>query len=377
MKYVCFYLCLVFFQTLSLHGQQVLSPLTLPEVGDTLRTAFDDTPMGLDIGVAGEDRIWNFSSLQGISSEAIVLDASSGINYSSFPDANQRVEVSPSQEVYYLKLENQISLMGFAGDDPFGIGIQSVLPYTPPSIERKLPLGYHDENDYSTRLQITLPGSDLPQDILDQLPTQSIDSLRVTVNIERHDYVDAWGELTIPSKGYGVLREKRTEYTDSSVEVKLGTLPWSDVTSFVIGSFPELASDTSVNYFFWGDAKEPIAIVDVNPNDENEIQGVTYKFNDTSVDIPYIKRNQVDLIAYPNPAVEEVRFVFRNLRAGKYRLAIFNILGQEISSDTFHIQGNKTVLQDLDKFRRGTYLYSLIDENEKVMTTKRLVVLKP
>ena len=377
MKGLYYALAFLLFLGVELNAQQEISNLTLPEVGDTLRTAFDAVPPSLDLGSTGGDKTWDFSGLQGLSMETIILDASTGVNFGSFPTANQRVEVTATQEVYYNKQENLVELIGFAGDDPFGFGLQSVLTYEPARVERSLPLNFEDENSSSSRLQITIPASALPQEVLDQLPTTAIDSVKLTVDIDREDNVDAWGDLTLPAKTFGALRERRYEITNSSLEVKLGNLPWSDVTDLVINSYPELAPDTSLNYYFWGDVKEPLAIVDVNPLDETDVISVTYKTDMTTVDIPYIKRNKVDLIAYPNPAIEEVRFDFRNLNNGNYKLKIFNILGQEVWSNGYRISGNQTIIVDLEDLRKGTYLYSLVDQYEKVLTTKRLIVLRP
>jgi len=341
MKGLYFAVAFLLFSGFELGAQQEISNLTLPEVGDTLRTAFDAMPPDFDLGTPGADKSWDMSGLQGLSMETIILDASSGVNSASFPTANQRVEVTASQEVYYNKQENLVELIGFAGDDPFGFGLQSVLAYEPARVERSLPLLYEDQNSSTSRLQITIPASALPQEVLDQLPTPAIDSVKLTVDIDREDLVDAWGEVELPAKTFGALRERRYEITNSSLEVKLGNLPWSDVTDLVLNSYPELAPDTSLNYYFWGDVKEPLAIVDVNPLDESDIISVTYKTDLTTVDIPYIKRNKVDLIAYPNPAIEEVRFDFRNLNTGNYTLKIFNILGQEVMSNDYKIQGNQ------------------------------------
>ncbi len=377
MKRLYFATAILIFFASGIHAQQEISNLTLPEVGDTLRTAFDNDPQNLDVGTPGTDKSWDFSSLMGLSSETIILDASSGTNASSFPSANQRIELTMTQELYYNKQENSVELIGFAGDDPFGFGLQSVLAYDPPRIERSLPFIYEDVNSSSSRLQLKIPASDLPQEVLDQLPSTAVDSIQLTVDAVREDVVDAWGDLTLPTKTFGALRERRYEITTSTLEVKLGNLPWSDVTDFVTNSYPELAPDTSLNYYFWGDVKEPLAIVDVNHNDESDVISVTYKSDMTTVDIPYIKRNKVDVIAYPNPAIEEVRFDFRNLEIGNYTLKIFNILGQEVWSDQYQVRGNQTISVDLEDMKKGTYLYSLIDQYDKVLTTKRLVVLKP
>ncbi len=163
MKGLYYALAFLLFLGVELNAQQEISNLTLPEVGDTLRTAFDAVPPSLDLGSTGGDKTWDFSGLQGLSMETIILDASTGVNFGSFPTANQRVEVTATQEVYYNKQENLVELIGFAGDDPFGFGLQSVLTYEPARVERSLPLNFEDENSSSSRLQITIPASALPR----------------------------------------------------------------------------------------------------------------------------------------------------------------------------------------------------------------------
>jgi hypothetical protein len=56
---------------------------------------------------------------------------------------------------------------------------------------------------------------------------------------------------------------------------------------------------------------------------------------------------------------------------------IFDILGNEIWSDEFVLGENGLVKQDFGFLGKGTYLYSLKDENEENVTTKRLVLIRP
>jgi len=375
------YLVIVFLlSAMTTWSQVVLNTNTLIEVGDTLRTAFDPLPMDLVLGVGGEDKSWDFSALSGLSSEALVLDPSEGLNAASFPEANQLFKVSLTQEVYNQKTGNQVNLVGFAGDDPFGLGIQTILPYTPPYPERVLPLEYEDINEYDTQLKNQLPKDALPQFLIDSLANSGItfDSVRITITTNRIDEVDAWGTMQLPQGSFEVLREKRIRTQTPFIEFKVGFLGWTNATPFLIDQFEALKPDTLHSYYFWGDAKEPIAIVDyVGDFETGTIDDVTYKFDAMTVDIPYRKRNKSDVIAYPNPAIDEVRFDLRNLPSGDYRISILNILGQEILSQNYRVNGNKTVIMDLDRLRKGTYLYALLDENDKPVTTKRLVVMKP
>lgn len=76
------------------------------------------------------------------------------------------------------------------------------------------------------------------------------------------------------------------------------------------------------------------------------------------------------------PAVESVRFDCTNLAAGDYTLKIFNIIGKCVEEELYAFR-NHLFPVDLDDFKKGTYIYSLVDKQGNAVGTKRLVVLKP
>lgn len=363
--------------SLTLSSQITIGTNTLQEVGDTLKTTFDALPPSLDLGNPGGNKVWDFSQLQGISVEVLILDAASGTNAASFPNANQRVSRSVGAESY-LQVENgQQKLVGFAGLDPFNIGLQTVLQYSPPYLERDLPLSYHDGNSANSSFKIQVAASDLPPEIVEQLSNIAIDSLRLKVVFDRDDEVDAWGSLTTPTGTFEVLRQRRMELTTPKLEI-LTFLGWLDVTLLAAQDFPALKTDTSLTYNFWSDsANDAIAIVEVNPLNESEIVSVIYHTDGQTVDIPYVQSDRKDLFAYPNPAIDKVRFDFRNLPTDQYKLVIYNILGQELWSAKYYVSGNLTTQVDISNLRKGTYLYSLVNKSDKTLVTKRLMVIRP
>ncbi|MCB0598025.1 MAG: T9SS type A sorting domain-containing protein, partial [Phaeodactylibacter sp.] len=68
---------------------------------------------------------------------------------------------------------------------------------------------------------------------------------------------------------------------------------------------------------------------------------------------------------------------FTNLAPGRYKLKIHNILGIEEWRKTYQISGNHTEKVDISSLRKGTYLYSLVDDRGKTITTRRLIVVRP
>ena len=84
-----------------------------------------------------------------------------------------------------------------------------------------------------------------------------------------------------------------------------------------------------------------------------------------------------DLVAYPNPAIDDVRIDFFNLPASNYTLKIYNILGIVVWEKKYSISGDRSEKINLNDLRKGTYLYSLINETGKIISTKRLMIMRP
>ena len=377
-KTLLFILTLVSFQ---LMGQITVTSSSFPAIGDTLRTAVDGAPEGIEITAPGGNQTWDFGTLQGVMAEALVRPAAEGMNADLFPSANILFPIGEDGiggESYASIDANNYQLVGYVGPDPANLGINVRVPFSPPIIERRSPMEFFDVNNTSYSISISFPTDSLPGDLVNDLPIVP-DSIRLKTESNRTDVVDGWGTLTIPGGTYDVLREKRTEIRETLVEALVGIGPfatWVDVTDFLPGEF--LGADTLTTYIFVNDQeKENIAEVRVT-NDETETPiAVTYKSNDVVTNVRYVNTGRADIFAYPNPAINNVRINFLNLTPGNYTFRIFNILGKEVVNKQYQINGNRTVGIDIDTLQKGTYLYNLTNAKGKVLKTKRLMVIRP
>ncbi len=377
-KTLLFILTLVSFQ---LMGQITVTSSSFPVVGDTLRTAVDGAPVGIEITASGGNQTWDFGNLQGVMAEAVVRPASEGMNADLFPNANLLFPIGEDGlggESYASTDANNYQLVGYVGPDPVNLGINVRVPFSPPIVERRSPMNFFDVNNTNYAILVSFPSDSLPEELTNDLPIVP-DSIRLRVASTRTDVVDGWGTLTIPGGTYDVLREKRTEIRETLVEALVGIGPfatWVDVTEFLPGDF--LGPDTLTSYIFVNDQeKENIAEVRVT-NDESETPiAVTYKSNDVITNVRYVDTGRADIFAYPNPAINNVRINFLNLTPGNYTFRIFNILGKEVVNKKYQINGNRTVGIDIDTLQKGTYLYNLTNAKGKVIKTKRLMVIRP
>lgn len=366
----------------SLSAQITVTSANFPAPGDTLRTTFDAMPSAIDLLESGGDQEWDFTNLAGINQETIIRAAADGDNSDQFPTADVLVGEPGglTGELYYSSTANSYDFLGYVGPDPAGFGVNIVAKLNPPAPERRAPMNFFDVNTTDNNLTVAFPADLLPGGALDSFPL-SPDSLRIRITTDRVDVVDGWGTLAIPAGNYEVLREKREEERETRLDVYVGFGPlaeWIDVTDLV--AFDFLGIDTIITYnFFSNEAKEPIAVVTVDPITEDPIS-VRYKSgmtDDPTTSVSYIDNGKADIFAYPNPAINDVRFDFINLPTDTYDLKIYNILGLEVYSQQYSISNRRTIKMDLSYMRKGTYLYSLVDSKGKPVTTKRLVVMKP
>ena len=348
-----------------------------PEAGDTLKTVLDAMPSNININPSGgsTDQSWDFTSLQGMSRQTIYRSASEGENSDEYPEADLMIDLAPAGESYYKVTPNSFDLLGYVGVDPANLGINLLVKLDPPLIERAAPLNFIDFNTNDVSLLLPFGADQIPGGLLDSLGLPfSPDSIRINLTIDRAYVVDGWGTLAIPGGTYEVLREKRVEETKStSLEVKFGIGDWIPIPVLDF-----LQGDTTTTYTFYAEGvKEAIAKVTVDNQNNDIVNVVEYKDNGVSTSIRYVDTGRPDILAYPNPAIDDVMFEFFNLPASTYTIKIYNILGVVIWEKKHYISGNRTIKVNLNHLRKGTYLYSLVNEKGKTISTKRLMIMRP
>ncbi len=364
-------------------AQITITAATFPVAGDTFHYALDTAPSGSDfITPPGGGQNWDFTTLNFSQTfETVYQSASAGDNYNSFPGADLLVATATG-ESYFNVTNDKVELLGYTGGDPANLGVNVLAKFGPPIIERRSPLKFIDFNQQTSDLTLPFSTDALPDSLLAMIPGGNlIDSIRVRINFQRFGVMDAWGDLKIPHQmmPVQVLREKRTEYTTTALDVHsfLGWLPLSGIPGGGgLGGF--LGTDTTVTYrYFSNTDKEELAVVTAGSDGET-LETVRFKNIDMVTPAPEIDApGAASVQAFPNPAIQWVRFDCTNLPQDEYTLKIFNIVGKVVWKNSYAISGNRSIKIDLEDFKKGTYLYSLVNQAGTIIGTKRLVVVKP
>lgn len=364
---------------LSTMAQITVTNATFPAAGDSLVYAVDNEPLGLNPATApGGPQIWDFSTLQKEENLSVVYrNAAVGGQSANFPGSD--LVITGQGETYFNVTNTKFEALGYAGGDPAGFGLNVVAKFTPVIAERTAPLNFFDISSQQTDLSLPFSTENLPDSLFNGAPFIP-DSIRVRVSTERLEVVDGYGTCQIPGGTYPVLRQKRTEYTTTGMDVLVPFLGWLDISTIIgggggFGDF--LGTDTTVTYRFYSNTeKEEIAIATMS-NDLSSTETIRFKSLASTPALEPVANTGGGIQAFPNPAVEWVRFDCTNLAPGEYTLKIFNIIGKCVWKKNYTLSGTTSFRVELEEFKKGTYIYSLVDRNGSAVGTKRLVVLKP
>lgn len=385
--------CLVSFTMLN--AQITVNNTIFPASGDVLKTRQATSLNGaVSITAAGGNQTWDWSAMTGGTLDtSVVVNASTGTYAALYPNADVIFgsTILPGENYFDVDAaNNELSIVGFAGD-VLGIGVTVPAVFNDPFLLLKTPLtstsAYTDHSDFTVEIK----ASDFPALVTylnDTLGLAAsgivVDSLRVLYNAITVSSVDAWGNLTVPETGaFDVLRLKQSIYSNLGAEFKgtFANIPFNWTDPSAVPGFPPisfLGPATNVNYFFYNDnEKETIAVVEMSANDSTQISEVTYKSSEIVSVFGFAGVNVPSVNAYPNPAVSNLNLELKNFEPGDYDVKIYNIIGRELMSKNHYINGKTTINVNTSSLPKGTYLYSITNENGVTMLSRRFMVARP
>jgi len=366
--YLLFFLaCLA----VGLRAQITVTNAVFPAAGDSLKTASDFDPQGITITGPGGPFTWNFSNLNADDRQATWFQpAANGVHAADYPAAELVVIDDLFGETYFDVSATAFSVLGISGSGfAAGLPIEASLRYNPALQELHAPLTFPNVFTTTSSLAIAFSTDQIPSEILDSLgvPTGLLDSIRIRYTIDRNDFVDAFGTLSIPGGTYDVLRQKRTDHTDTRIDIHT-FLGWQDITD-LLGDFGAFGRDTTISYqFISATEKEPIAVVTMDSTGTNP---VTVDFKDlggaSATDNPLAMG--VEVIVTPNPAIDQVTFRIAEDRPRDLKVQLFDAAGR--TGGTGELTGNSLTLR-LPSFGTGLYVYRLVDKQGHMVAAGRL-----
>ncbi len=347
-------------------AQITVTNATFPVAGDSLKTATDLNPSGVAITPPGGPFTWDFSGLTpDVNQVTVFQPASDGAAFANFSEAELVTIGQANAETYYSVSATSFDNLGFSGSDPnAGIPIQTEFKFTPPVPQRRAPLNFIDNHIAESSLALTLPIDSAISAILAQLgiPVGFVDSLRILGTAIRFEIVDAYGSLTIPGGSYDVLREKRTEYRDTHIEIHTFGV-WLDVTNQA-GAAAGFGQDTVTTYLFISNTeKEFIASVTVDSTGLTPTQ-VEYKDNGIPNATGFVAGAMPQALVSPNPVSNQANFQLKNWKPGNYEIRIVDVRGMTLRSHRFPTAaGEHSEKIEAGALPAGQFFFQIVDES--------------
>ncbi len=369
--------------SLAMQAQITLGTGHIPQMGDKLFIGIDSTEFWYDnpdYGLeTGEDKDWTFDLIQIEATEVHnYKDASEGAAPADFPDADM---IGPffGGEGYYKHGTDGLDLLGYYGSPVDIVDLDLSVVFDPAYTILPANMTYGDtltdtyafhEELIDANIAVTVSGFDL---------VISSAILDVTSTVE---YVaDGWGTFTTPYGTWEVLRIVKTEYRDTQGMAEVPIFGWQDLAGLGLDGFGQETLTTIM--FVNNMVKEPIIEFEIDndgPNAANRpAKAIRFKIPESEVIVTSVESpvENADIIAYPNPAVNDVSISMTGFTAGQYHINLFNIVGSLVAQYPVDLNGDTSIRLDVSTLNKGTYLYNVSDASGQILLTKRLVVIKP
>jgi hypothetical protein len=264
--------------------------------------------------------------------------------------------------------------------DPFGLGLNARFKLLPAYTERRSPMNFFDIKVANSAIIQGFAVGELPEVVKKNLPNSItlIDSIRVRLTFSRNDVVDAFGTLKLPFAQYTVLREKRTEYISTRIDVRT-FLGWLDATDLIVNQNASFASvlgvDTLISHnFFSNTTKEIIAQLNFNTA-QNQILSVRFKAPPrATVPVREVQPPTAQLQVFPNPVDAEIQLSFVPLISGKLRIELHDALGRTLKTSQVEVVQQQNMRWQMPGHDLPNGMYTLVLSTADRLETVPLVV---
>lgn len=288
----------------------------------------DNVPDAFDLGEPGEDKLWTTNFKSPRTNTYKYVKATEGQYSRYFPQADMVLRTPSGKEFYYVNVDGKIWYeMGFAS-------------LAKNSLEPSVRL-------YSVPINVCTP----EKYAVDKKYQTSYDDDGVGLTVAYADVKDATGVLYLQDGYYDAYRIKR-EKTVISSEAPL------IMTSYIF-------VDQITNEF----------LMEAFVDDDDIPTKVIYKAKEQSrTRVNTMEKN--NFLLYPNTGYGEVRLDFSLFTPGKYEMHLFDLVGRRLWTNSYHIDGDVTIKEDLSFLPRGTYTYTIVDSEQNKIVTRRLAIIK-
>lgn len=357
------------------YGQNIKQTFILPQLGDTLYVMQDNQPRNIRYWpFLSDSSKWDLNGIRAPYIKRTILQPTSG-EPNALKGSNAFISTGHQSREYFKVGPRRVESIGITGMDLFGDGTLFTGYYFPPKLIRDINFQIGKSSVGKYQLIYPCDLNHLPATLKSQLPYVP-DSVRIITGIETSTLFKDSTVLDLHLHRYNTVREDRLSVQQTWIETRKANLDWQNVTRFV--RFPKLfRTDTLKEIAFYASAfTEPIALIQYKNN--RELNYIRYQAPDIYKDLIVIDDFKPNLFFFPNPyTFGTLRIELLINKPGLYTLRIVNLIGAEVWRENFYLEFNKTLDYDFNFLNKGTYFLIFQQDMNQVISSKRLLILKP
>jgi hypothetical protein len=372
---------LVFFQLIFLicsfvFGQNYSD--ALPKLGDEQYSCEHLTKVESFMVDFGRKDFWDFNYLTSYWAikESYVSPKTS--KYAKlFPNATLVVLKSLDEEEFFKAKDGSLFSLGKIKFVNYRSKNFEIIRYLPEkrvlTTSKKMGMSY--ENNYTTHVKISRV--ELVPEY--QAMMLEYDSLHIEIAVKESVKISDEGQLIYSNT---TKAAQKHEVSSSSIFKVRGKRKnektWTLINKFDSSVLPEELSSlykgpktTRVDYI--SPSFKGVALSYDNTN--KLISKINYQDIEPSPYMKNISFDTYDVIVSPNPTTGNIALRLFNHPFDNYTLEIYNLIGKKVFTKTFTKKDGRNLKADISTLKRGTYMFSLIDNKGKKMMTKRISLI--
>ncbi len=335
--------------------------LTLSDIGAPTRTYNERVDTAADVsivpGAPGTNLTWNFAALHSTldTSSVDFINTSLAPLHSLFPTSNFAARFDSVLNYYYFNRSATALTMQGGVSDYMRSGDSIKIVLSIPDTIVKLPAHYGDSFTCFS-FGDSKSGSHITHDttIAGFPVTINIDSVRVKHMQIKTSTMDAWGNVTTPTRTFPALRQKEIAMSIDSL--------WGYA---VIAAFPtyngwhfiSVRNDTTDTYNWWMNQLGITAIKMTMVKQTAAIQRIDWVYD---VYAGVDETNVPSIGVYPNPADNFIKIS----NTKQYNeMVIYDVLGNELKR--LNIENHNDVSVPVSNLANGMYFYNLNGKADK------------
>lgn len=357
-------------------AQKINAVKIIPSIGDTFYRSVVRDQINESYLEQNKYRFWNFNNLSTPFTIAELYESPrKGKYFKYFPEATLVLLKINGEESYYHKKGGELRCVGEVISCSFTKSGFIVGKYSPARLV--IPGSFKIGDRYQNNVILSFAlGKDEVIGKDNFMPFGS-DSIMVKINFVQNATFNDYGWLLINGERHEVMKITSGIYSLLSTQVKASkNAKWKDIRISPTTLPDELqrmisSSQWQETEFFTEKYRGPFFSYIKRNEDITEIIFQNRNLTETE----FIKYKDSSILLYPNPTYGDIYLDFLNMPRGDYRMEVYNIIGKKLIYKDFTLSTNSYQQLDLSTLKKGTYIYSITDQNNRKIITRRLSII--